>query len=80
MVVALVLIKTVTGHEREVMKGIEKIPEVTEAHLLLGVYDISAKIKVESNSDLAKVVSEKIRSLPGILDTKTLPVVSFQAL
>ena len=79
MVTALVLIKAETGMERSIIEELRKIPEVTESHLLLGVYDISVKIKVAQQSDLAVVVSQKIRAVPGIIDTKTLPTMSFSS-
>ena len=80
MVVALVLIKTESGKEREVLAEIRKIPEVTDSHLLMGMYDISVKIEVDEQRKLSLVVREKIRVIPGILETKTLPEMSLKRL
>jgi len=77
MVVALVLIKTDSRRERVVLEDLKKIPEVVEAHLLLGVYDLSAKIKVERQEDLSKIVADKIRRIPGISETRTLPAMAY---
>ena len=80
MVVALILIKTESGKERFVLEHIRKVPEVKDSHLLLGVYDISVKISVSETAELSKVVANKIRTIPGIVETKTLPAMSFSAI
>ena len=45
MSIAYVLINTEIGGMEEVLRTLEKIPEVKEAHMFYGVYDIIAKIE-----------------------------------
>jgi len=41
---ALVLINSEPGAEATVLKALEAIPEVKEAHMIYGVYDIIAQV------------------------------------
>jgi DNA-binding Lrp family transcriptional regulator len=77
MLLSLVLIKAETGSERDVEEAVRLIPGVREAHLLFGVYDISVKIECENLEDLAHIVIDKIRQIPGVKETKTLPGVQY---
>lgn len=77
MLLSLVLIKAETGTERDVEKAARKIRGVREAHLLFGVYDISVTIECENLDELAKIVIDNIRQIPGVKETKTLPGVQY---
>jgi DNA-binding Lrp family transcriptional regulator len=77
MLVSLVLIKAETGEEREVEAEVRKISNVREAQLLFGVYDISVKIECENLEELTDIVINKIRQIPGVKTTKTLPGVQY---
>jgi DNA-binding Lrp family transcriptional regulator len=77
MFISLVLIKTDIGKETAVEEQIHKIPGVREAHLLFGVYDISVKVECNSIEELTDIVINKIRRIPGVKDTKTLPGVQY---
>ncbi|UCE37148.1 MAG: Lrp/AsnC ligand binding domain-containing protein [Thermoplasmata archaeon] len=77
MLVSLVLIKTETGTERDVEAAVRKVKGVREAHLLFGVYDISVKVECENLEELTKIVIDKIRRIPGVRETKTLPGVRY---
>ena len=77
MFVSLVLIKTETGKETNVEENIQKIQGVREAHLLFGVYDISVKVECKSIDELTHIVIDKIRQIPGVKETKTLPGVQY---
>lgn len=77
MLLSLVLIKTETGTERDVEQTLRKIAGVREAQLLFGVYDISVKIECESLEELSHIVIDKIRQIPGVKETKTLPGVQY---
>lgn len=77
MLVSLVLIKTEIGAEKGVEQEIHKIQGVREAHLLFGVYDISAKVECESLEELSQIVINEIRQIPGVRETKTLPGVQY---
>jgi DNA-binding Lrp family transcriptional regulator len=77
MFVSLVLIKTEIGKETNVEENVQKIPGVREAHLLFGVYDISVKVECNSIEELTHIVIDKIRQMPGVKETKTLPGVQY---
>lgn len=77
MFISLVLIKTEIGKENEVEDKIHEISGVREAHLLFGVYDISVKIECNSIEELTHIVIDKIRRIPGVKETKTLPGVQY---
>ncbi len=77
MPVAYVLITTEVGVEEEVKQKLLQEPEVIEADVVFGVYDIVAKIKGETIEDIRKVVTQKIRNkIDKITSTQTLIVVS----
>lgn len=60
-------------HEKEVFEALNnKISEVVEVHPLFGEYDILIKIKCKDIDNIGEVVIKKIRSLKGVVDSKTL--------
>lgn len=75
--VSFVLITTSPGHEREVYDQLSKITEIIELHLLFGQCDFIAKIKAEDYDKLGDIVIKKIRTVMGIVDTKTLTGIKF---
>lgn len=72
MAVGFVLITTEAGAEEQVYRQLLKVPEITELMPLFGEFDMIAKVDVTDGDALTKTVQESIRSLAGILDTKTL--------
>jgi len=71
---AFVLINTEIGLERKMMDALKAIPEVKEAHLLHGVYDIIARVESDTMSNLKKAISNKIRKLEKVRSTLTMIV------
>jgi len=59
-------------HEKEVYESLKNIPEIIEVHPLFGEYDILIKISCNDIDEIGGVVIKKIRSLQGVVDTKTL--------
>ncbi|MDH7517897.1 MAG: Lrp/AsnC ligand binding domain-containing protein [Candidatus Thermoplasmatota archaeon] len=59
-------------HEKDVYESLKMIPEVVEVHPLFGEYDILIKISCNDIDEIGSVVIKKIRSLKGVVDTKTL--------
>ena len=45
---------------------------VTEVYSVAGRYDLAAIVRANDNDQLAKVVTEKIRAVPGITSSETL--------
>jgi len=77
MAVGFVLISTAPAKEHEVYNVLLKIEEVVELHPLFGEYDLIAKIEAEDFNKLGEIVVDKIRSIPGVVDTKTLTGIKF---
>ncbi|MCW3991225.1 MAG: Lrp/AsnC ligand binding domain-containing protein [Candidatus Bathyarchaeota archaeon] len=75
MATAFVLINAEIGSEGEVLKDLKAIPEVQEAHMVYGVYDIIARIETETMQDLKDTISWKIRRLDKVRSTLTMIVV-----
>lgn len=72
MSVAFILVSTVPGKEHEVYNKISKIKYVVEIHPLFGEYDLIVKIDAEDFTELGKIVIDQIRTIEGVIDTKTL--------
>ena len=72
MAIGFVLITAAPAHEHEVYNKLSKVPEVVEIHSLFGEFDIIAKIEADDFESLGNIVVNKIRTIEGIIDTKTL--------
>ncbi|MCF8884839.1 MAG: Lrp/AsnC ligand binding domain-containing protein [Nitrososphaerota archaeon] len=73
---AFVLINTEIGAEEEILQELKKIPNVKEAYIVYGVYDIVAKVEAENMDKLKEIISWKIRRLDKVRSTLTMLVVS----
>jgi DNA-binding Lrp family transcriptional regulator len=69
---AVVLIKAETGLINELAEQLVQVPGVAEVFSVAGQYDLVALVRVKENEELAQVISERMRKLPGILMTETL--------
>lgn len=56
----------------EVIREINQIPEVVEAHYTTGEYSIFAKIICRNTEHLRIIINEKIQSINGIMRTETV--------
>lgn len=74
MVEAFVFINTEIGAEDEVMETLIKLPEVKEAMIVYGPYDVVVRISADTAENLRKLISEKIRRMPKIKSTTTLVI------
>ncbi len=77
MMIGFVLINAAPAREHDVYNKLSKVPEIIEFHLLFGEYDLIAKIEAEDFEDLGVVVVNKIRSIDGVIGTKTLTGAKF---
>ena len=77
MKIGFVLIHVSPLHESEVYNIVSKIPEVSEIHSLFGEYDLIAKIEADDFESLGDIVVNKIRTIEGVIDTKTLTGTKF---
>ena len=72
MVAALVLIKAETDKVGELAQALTDIEGVHEVFSVAGRWDLVAIVRVRDNEDLATVVTEHIRKLPGIAGSETM--------
>ena len=72
MSVCFVLIDTEPGRERAVYASLLKVAEVSELHHLLGEYDLLAKVEATDLDAVGEIILNKIRAVPGVVDTMTL--------
>ena len=66
------LIVAEPGAESDVYHQLKLIPEVVEAMLLFGEYDLYAKLVCDDFGMLGSVVITQIRAIEGVDSTKTL--------
>lgn len=57
---------------KEVIKQMESIPEIVEAHYTTGVYSIFAKITCKNTKHMRHVLNEDIQAVQGIQRTETI--------
>lgn len=77
MAIGFVLISTAPAKEHEVYNALLKIKEIVELHPLFGEYDLIAKIEASDFNVLGQIVVDKIRTITGVIDTKTLTGIKF---
>jgi len=57
--------------QREVVKKIAQLPEVQEAHIVTGDWDIILKVRVRDVDELGRFVIDKLRVIEGVERTLT---------
>ena len=75
---AYVVIHCDRGEEYPMLKNISHIPEVKEADVVFGYYDVICKIESMNQKSLETVITKAIRSLPHVKSSMTLNVVEEQ--
>jgi len=78
MNIAYVLVQSEIGHEMEVLSDLIKIEFVKEAKGTFGYYDILVKIEADSEKEIEKIITKKIRKAKNVNTTTTLSVISEQ--
>jgi len=71
---AYVLVRLGRADETKVLKRIQKIEAVVEAHVLFGEWDLLVKLKGQNPSEVGTFVMDHIRSLASVRLTSTLIV------
>lgn len=56
----------------ETAQQIADLSDVTEVYSVAGDYDLVIMVRVRNHDDLARVVSEQIAKVPGVIRTQTL--------
>ncbi len=72
MVTAIVLINCEREHINDVSQSLLGFKGVTEVFSVAGQYDLVAILRVQTNEQIADLVTEKVRSVTGIQRTETL--------
>lgn len=75
---AYVVIHSDKGEEYNILKNLSHIPEVKEADVVFGYYDIICKIETSEYKTLENIITKAIRKLPHVRTTMTLNVISEQ--
>ena len=71
-----VLLNCDLGAEEFILEELKKIPNVTQAYVTFGAYDVIAEINADSREDFDETVAMKIRRLTRIVSTMTLNVLN----
>ena len=77
MAIGFVLISTTPTKEHEVYNELIKSKHVVELHPLFGEYDLIAKVSGADFHALGQIVVDDVRSIPGVIETKTLTGIKF---
>ena len=77
MAIGFVLINVAPAYEHDVHNKLSKMPQIVELHPLFGEYDLIVKIIATDFEELGTIIVHKIRSITGVLDTKTLTGLTF---
>lgn len=77
MVNAIVLINTRHGMINNVAETLADIPEISEVYSVGGSCDVIAIIRVQTNEDIAELVTQKLVNVDGIEHTETM--IAFKA-
>lgn len=58
-------------HRKDFLKLVLKLPEIQECHHTAGDDDYMLKVRCRGTRDLDRIISDELKSLPGILRTRT---------
>ena len=72
MVTSIVLINCERDHINDVSQQLLGFGGITEVFSVAGAYDLVAILRVQTNEQIADLVTEKSRSVKGIERTQTL--------
>jgi DNA-binding Lrp family transcriptional regulator len=72
MVSAIVLIDCETGQVNSTAQALANLDGVSEVYSVAGQVDLVAVIRVKTNDDLARIVTDQMLKIEGIARTETL--------
>ena len=75
MVKAYILIKAEVGQEEFVLREVLNLSVTEEAHKVFGPYDIVAEVRGRDMETLVEIITGKVRSIKGIVDTQSILVI-----
>ncbi|MCG2786417.1 MAG: Lrp/AsnC ligand binding domain-containing protein [Anaerolineae bacterium] len=68
---AFILINIRTGEIADVIRHLDKIPQVRDVNMTFGPYDAVAIVQAESLDHLGKILANEIQPIPGVEETLT---------
>ncbi|MFY9566961.1 MAG: Lrp/AsnC ligand binding domain-containing protein [Nitrososphaeraceae archaeon] len=74
MTSAFLLVNIEFSFGDDVMMKLRNMPEVVDVYRVQGMYDIIAKVELDSEEELKELVSEHIRKVEGITGTVTIMI------
>jgi DNA-binding Lrp family transcriptional regulator len=75
---AFVLINAEVGKEQELIRQLRSIPNVTEVHVVYGVYDVIAKVEANTMEKVKETITNSLRRLDNVRSTLTMIAVEDQ--
>ena len=75
MALLYVLIKCKTGTEKHVKSSLIEMELVERVDIVTGEYDLIVRLKADTSGKLQSVVLGRIRNIPNIIQTVSLPVI-----
>ena len=76
MHVGYILLNCDLGAEEYIVEELRQIPQVKNAYLTFGAYDVIAELHAENQEEFERTVSSKVRKLARVVSTMTLNVVN----
>ena len=73
-----ILINCELGAEDYIIEELKLIPQVKNAYVTFGAYDVVAEIQAMNSQEFDQTVSQKIRSLSQVISTMTLKATTHQ--
>jgi len=67
-----VLINCELGAEDYIIEELKLIPQVKNAHVTFGAYDVLVEIQAKDLQEFDQTISQKIRTLSEVMSTMTL--------
>ncbi len=71
MITAIVFVSAETARIPEVAAEVAAIEGVSEVYSVTGRLDLIALVRVTEFEDIARIVSDKVNKVPGVVDTET---------
>ena len=72
MAIGFVLVSSDPRKEHAVYDALLHVPEITDLHPLFGEYNMIGKVEAPDFDSMGRVIVDKVRTVDGVLETKTL--------
>ncbi len=73
LVLGFIFIRIESKYEVKAFRSLRKVSEIKDLTPLFGEFDVLAKVEARDFGDLSMIVLKKIRTIEGVVETKTLP-------